>query len=140
MMKPLFLTEKEAVYDMKRSITESKPYSDQISMNVCTVQSRTEVEYYWKRGAYRPAYLWSIIDVLLDADTHISCDPIGGGKKRGPHNCGKCDRELVGAINNYSLNADREYLKAHFEKDCRCKEEWRFVLENEMPFCMPLTE
>jgi len=139
MMKPLFLTEKEAIDDMKISIEESAPYSDLMSMNVCTVQSRTEVEQYWKRGAYRPAYLWSVLDVLLDAKIHVSCDPVGGGKKRGPHNCGACDRELVEAINNYSLNADRDYLKAHFEKECRCKEEWKFVLENERPFCMPLS-
>jgi radical SAM enzyme (TIGR01210 family) len=141
MMKPLFLTEKEAIDDMKKSIRESAPYSDLISMNVCTVQGRTEVEYFWKRGAYRPAYLWSVLDVLIDADAgiHVTCDPVGGGKKRGPHNCGTCDRDLVDAINNYSLNADREYLKAHFETDCKCKKEWEFILENERPFCMPLT-
>ena len=141
MMKPLFLTEKEAIDDMKESIRECAPYSDLISMNVCTVQSRTEVEYYWKRGAYRPAYLWSVLDVLLyaDAGVHVTCDPVGGGKKRGPHNCGACDHDLVDAINNYSLNADRDYLKAHFEMDCRCKSEWEFILENEKPFCMPLT-
>ena len=140
MMKPLFLTEREAIDDMKRSITECTPYSDLISMNVCTVQSRTEVEYYWKRGAYRPAYLWSVLDVLTTANTHVTCDPVGGGKKRGPHNCGRCDRDLVEAINNYSLNADIDYLRAHFEKDCSCKTEWEFILDNEMPFCMPLTD
>lgn len=139
MMKPLFLTEREAIEDMKRSIRESVQYSDLISMNVCTVQSRTEVEYFWKRGAYRPAYLWSVLDVLVDSPVHATCDPVGGGKKRGPHNCGLCDRDLVDAINNYSLNADREYLRMHLEKDCGCKEEWRFILENEMPYCMPLT-
>lgn len=139
MMKPLFLTEKEAIDDMNKSIRESAPYSDLISMNVCTVQSRTEVEYFWKRGAYRPAYLWSVLDVLANAGIHVTCDPVGGGKKRGPHNCGVCDRDLVEAINNYSLNADRDYLKAYLEKDCRCKREWEFILENEMPCCMPLT-
>ena len=139
MMKPLFLTEKEAIDDMKKSIKESAPYSDFISMNVCTVQSRTEVEYFWKRGAYRPAYLWSVLDVLVSSDIHVACDPVGGGKKRGPHNCGICDHDLVEAINNYSLNADRGYLKAHLEKDCKCKSEWEFLLDNEMPYCMPLT-
>ncbi|WP_048148865.1 archaeosine biosynthesis radical SAM protein RaSEA [Methanolacinia paynteri] len=141
MMKPLFLSERESIEDMKKSIHESASYSDLISMNVCTVQSKTEVEYYWKRGAYRPAYLWSVIDVLVNTDCgiHITCDPVGGGKKRGPHNCGICDYDLVDAINNYSLNADREYLKAHFETDCKCKNEWEFILENERPYGMPLT-
>ena len=42
------------------------------------------------------------------APVHVSCDPLGGGQKRGPHNCGKCDYEIVKGIRDYSLNADRD--------------------------------
>lgn len=139
MMKPLFMTEKEAIADMKTSIREAAPYSDLMSMNLCTVQKRTDVEYYWKRGAYRPPYLWSALDVLLSTDEKVSCDPVGGGFARGPHNCGECDREIKNAINLYSLSFDRSLLQAVYDTGCDCKEEWEYVLGNEMPWCMPLT-
>jgi radical SAM enzyme (TIGR01210 family) len=137
--KPLFLTEREAIEDMERSIADVSPHADLISMNPCTVQRRTELEWYWQRRAYRPPYLWSVLQILLDADRHVSSDPLGGGRLRGPHNCGECDREIVEAIRDYSLNADRSRLVEAMAIPCDCKREWVFVLENERPYCMPLT-
>ncbi|RPJ52752.1 MAG: TIGR01210 family radical SAM protein [Methanobacteriota archaeon] len=137
--KPLFLTEGEALADMRRSIAEASSSAEIVSMNPCTVQSRTEVEWYWRRGAYRPPYLWSVLAILADAPVHVLCDPLGGGKARGPHNCGTCDREIVAGIRDYSLSADRELLRAILERGCNCTKEWEFVLGSERPFCMPLT-
>jgi radical SAM enzyme (TIGR01210 family) len=139
LFKPLFLTEGEAFMDMKTSIRDAMPYAEMISMNPCTVQRRTELEYYWKRGAYRPPYLWSILSLLRHAPVHITCDPLGGGQIRGPHNCGKCDYELVRGIRDYSLNADRELIAALEETDCSCRDEWEYVLHNEAPCSLPLT-
>jgi radical SAM enzyme (TIGR01210 family) len=124
---------------MTRSIAEVSPHADLVSMNPCTVQRRTELERYWKRGAYRPPYLWSVLRVLLEAERHVSADPLGGGRARGPHNCGTCDREIVDAIRDYSLTADRSRLVEAMAIPCGCKKEWEFVLENERPYCMPLT-
>ncbi|MBR1368100.1 radical SAM protein [Methanocalculus chunghsingensis] len=139
MLKPLFLTESEAVADMKTSITEAAPYADLISMNLCTVQRRTELEYLWKKGAYRPPYLWSALEILLSTDEKVSCDPVGGGYIRGPHNCGDCDRDIKKAIDEYSLSFDRDLIRRAFEKECGCREEWQYIREHEMPWCMPLT-
>lgn len=139
LFKPLFLTEGEATTDMVTTIRDIQPYADLVSMNPCTVQRNTELEYYWKRGAYRPPYLWSVLTLLKTAPVHMTCDPLGGGQKRGPHNCGKCDYELVRGIRDYSLNADRELIAALLETECSCKNEWQYVLDNEMPYCMPLT-
>jgi len=139
LVKPLFLTEEEAVSDMKRSIRDITAYTDMISMNPCTVQRNTELEYYWKRGAYRPPYLWSVLSILSDAPVHITCDPLGGGQKRGPHNCGKCDYEIVKGIRDYSLNADRDLVNALLETACDCKPEWEYILASEKSYCMPLT-
>jgi hypothetical protein len=110
-----------------------------ISMNPCTVQRNTELEYYWKRGAYRPPYLWSVLTLLADAPFHMTCDPLGGGQKRGPHNCGKCDYDIVRGIRDYSLTADRDLIGALLDISCSCKQEWDFVLAEEKPYCMPLT-
>jgi len=137
--KPLFLTEREALADMKTSIRETVPYAELFSMNPCTVQRQTELEYYWKRGEYRPPYLWSVLSILADAPVHMTVDPLGGGQKRGPHNCGTCDYEIVRGIRDYSLNADRELIRALLETRCTCRQEWEYVLAEEQPWCMPLT-
>lgn len=144
LMKPLFLTEKEAMDDMANSIKEVAPYADMISMNLCTVQGRTELEKYWQRGAFRPPYLWSAVRVLLDADVFVSCDPVGGGFKRGPHNGEKqhegcLDKEIAAAINEYSLSGDKQVLEDVWNEGFDCRDEWEFVLENETPWNMPLT-
>jgi radical SAM enzyme (TIGR01210 family) len=139
LQKPLFLTESEANDDMERSIRALEGIADAVSMNPCTVQKNTELEYYWQRGAYRPPYLWSVLSVLLSSPYPLTCDPVGGGRARGPHNCGECDREIVEAIRSYSLTADRSLLSAVLEKECACREEWEFVLDNERPYSLPLT-
>ncbi|MDD1685218.1 MAG: archaeosine biosynthesis radical SAM protein RaSEA [Methanoregula sp.] len=139
LLKPLFVTEGEALADMKTSIADTIPYADMISMNPCTVQRNTELEYYWKRGAYRPPYLWSVLSVIASAPIHLTCDPLGGGQRRGPHNCGRCDEEIVKGIRDYSLSGDRELIGALLDIACGCREEWEFVLSEEKPWCMPLT-
>jgi radical SAM enzyme (TIGR01210 family) len=139
LMKPPFLTEKEAMQDMITSIREAQKWSDLISMNLCTVQSKTPVEWLWRNGAYRPSYLWSVLTVLSAVDPPISCDPVGGGTPRGPHNCGTCDPELVEGIRIYSRTGDRTLIDALLRMECGCSDEWRYVLENEMPYSLPLT-
>jgi radical SAM enzyme (TIGR01210 family) len=139
LFKPLFLTEGEAVRDMEQSIAEASPHADIISMNPCTVQRRTELERYWRDGAYRPPYLWSVLLLLANAPVYVACDPLGGGQRRGPHNCGKCDYELVKGIRDYTLNGDRDLVRALLETDCSCKNEWEYVLAYERPYAMPMT-
>ncbi len=139
LFKPLFLTEGEAVADMKTTFQDVVPFAEMVSMNPCTVQRNTELEYYWKRGAYRPPYLWSVLKLLNEAPVHVTCDPLGGGQKRGPHNCGSCDYEIVRGIRDYSLNGDRDLIGALLETECSCKGEWEYVLAREKPYSMPLT-
>lgn len=139
LMKPPFLTEEEAIKDMITSIHEAWEWSDLISMNLCTVQRSTSVEWYWRQGAYRPPYLWSVLNILASLERAIDCDPVGGGTPRGPHNCGNCDRELVQGIYSYSLTGDRSLIDALLRIECSCKDEWNYVREHEMPYCLPLT-
>jgi radical SAM enzyme (TIGR01210 family) len=139
LMKPPFLTEEEAIRDMITSIHGAWKWSELLSMNICTVQSSTPVERFWRAGAYRPSYLWSVLTVLAALDKPVACDPVGGGTPRGPHNCGSCDRELVEGIRSYSLTGDRSLIDALLRMECGCREEWQYVRENEMPYCLPLT-
>ncbi|HOJ96470.1 MAG TPA: archaeosine biosynthesis radical SAM protein RaSEA [Methanospirillum sp.] len=137
--KPPYLTEREAHDDMIRSIREIIPITDLISMNPCTVQRNTHLETLWKRQAYRPPYLWSVASILAQSDAHVTCDPIGGGQTRGPHNCGTCDSMILDAIRDYNLNADQDLMKSVMEMHCDCKDEWEYVMNQEYPWSMPLT-
>jgi radical SAM enzyme (TIGR01210 family) len=139
LQKPPYLTEKEAVEDVIRSVREVRHHAGTISLNPCTVQKGTEVERLWRAGAYRPPYLWSVILALSRAEVPVICDPVGGGTPRGPHNCASCDRSMVRGIEDYSLSGDRSLLEALLALDCRCKREWEFVLREERPWYMPLT-
>ena len=69
----------------------------------------TLVEQLYAAGEYRPPWLWSVVDVIrqgreiLSEDSLLLCHPSGGGSKRGPHNCGKCDHKFLEAISDFSL-------------------------------------
>lgn len=137
--KPPYLTESEAHDDMVQSIRHIAQNSDLISMNPCTVQRNTHLETLWKQKAYRPPYLWSVASILSQAEPHVTCDPIGGGQARGPHNCGSCDQLILDAIRDYNLTADRDLMRSVMAMDCDCKKEWEYVMEREQPYSMPLT-
>ena len=139
LQKPPYLTEREAVEDVVRSVRDTLPHADAISLNPCTVQKGTEVERLWRLGAYRPPYLWSVLLALSRAGVTVTCDPVGGGTPRGPHNCRSCDEELVKGIRDYNLTGDRSLVGALLELECPCKKEWEFVLGAERPWAMPLT-
>ncbi len=139
LQKPPYLTERESLEDMLRSVHDITPYTDLISLNPCTVQRNTLVERLWKQGGYRPPYLWSVVRVMAESELHITCDPLGGGQSRGPHNCGSCDRLILDAIRDYNLNGDRELMRSVLDTDCSCKKEWECVLACEQSWAMPLT-
>jgi len=135
LIKPPFLSEKEAINDaIKSAIDASKAGAKSLSFNPCNVQSGTLVEKLWKNNSYRPPWLWSVIEVfkqsfnIIKSDIdRIICDPVAGGKSRGPHNCGKCDKEVLQAIRKTSLNQDPEI----FNVVCDCYEVWKTSLEYE---------
>ncbi|HXW98251.1 MAG TPA: TIGR01210 family radical SAM protein, partial [Methanomicrobiales archaeon] len=77
--------------------------------------------------------------VLSRVGVPVTCDPVGGGTPRGPHNCRSCDGELVKGIRDYNLSGDLTLVKALLEQECPCKKEWEFVLGAERPWAMPLT-
>ena len=137
--KPAYVTEREAYEDMTSSVQDILPHTDLISMNPCSVQRHTVVERLWRQGSYRPPYLWSVAKVLAESTVHITCDPLGGGQKRGAHNCGTCDQMILDAIREYNLNGDQELIRSVLDISCTCKKEWEYVMEHEQPYAMPLT-
>ncbi|MCD6331481.1 MAG: archaeosine biosynthesis radical SAM protein RaSEA [Thermoplasmata archaeon] len=132
LIKPPFLTEKEAIEDAISSTKKIADICNTISFNPTAVHGYTLVEYLWKRNLYRPPWLWSVCSVLKKAREffhgQIKCDIVAGGTKRGAHNCGKCDRIFLNAIKDYTI---RNKNNAFEKLECECKEEWMDTLEME---------
>ena len=133
MLKPPFLTESQAIEDCVGSVRTLKElgFPQTISVNPMNIQAFTLVEQMFDAGEYRPPWLWSVVEVLKQAkaitgDAHwLLCHPSAGGKHRGPHNCGKCDEEVLEAISDFSLTND---LGALDGLECPCKKEHRAAL------------
>ena len=133
LIKPIFLTEQASIQDAIGTVTAINTITDTISFNPCNVQRNTMTEYLWKRHAYRPPWLWSVLNVLeksshYSQDIRLQCDVAGGGSKRGAHNCGKCDAQVLAAIREFSLTQDTTLL---LSLDCPCKEQWLDQLDLE---------
>ncbi len=143
MLKPPLIPEGIAINDMIQSINDAEPYAGTISVNLCNVQKGTLVEEMFLRGDYRPPWLWSAVEVLRRGkeaapDTVIMSDPVAAGSARGPHNCGKCDKDVAEAIRIFSLTQDTGIFD---NLDCECRELWRKVVElEELTFGAPIVK
>ena len=134
LIKPPFLTEREAIEDAVRSGHEADPHSDTVSFNPVNVQSRTIVDRLFRRGEYRPPWLWSVVEVLertRDLNAHVKSHPTAGGMVRGAHNCGTCDRRVVNAIEEFSLGLRDDFA----DLSCPCQDVWRTYCEAQ-PFML----
>ncbi len=133
LIKPPFLTEKESIEDVLKTVEDIKNITDCISFNPTNVQRNTFVNYLWNRRKFRPPWLFSIVEIIKESkkilkDVAIKCDTIGGGSIRGAHNCKLCDRKYLDAIAEFSLSQD---LNAFEDLDCECKEKWLDQLDIE---------
>jgi len=131
LLKPPFLSESEAMADSIATMRAAAKMSETLSLNPVNVQKGTLVERLWKGWAYRSPWLWSVLEVIKASEglsAKILCDPTGGGKERGAHNCGKCDDVIIDSLKAYSLTQDASRIGW---PECGCSETWRSVLELE---------
>ncbi|WP_135827651.1 archaeosine biosynthesis radical SAM protein RaSEA [Halorussus halobius] len=138
LMKPPFLSESEAIEDMKSSVRRCAEYAHTVSMNPTNVQRYTMVDELYFRDGYRPPWLWSVAEVLedtADADAIVVSDPVGHGSDRGPHNCGECDDRVQKAIKDFDIRQDPSVFA---EVSCECEATWEAVVEREASFSLPL--
>ncbi len=127
LLKPPFLTEQEAIDDLLYSIGSVSHPMNTISINPVNVQRYSPLELLWKRKLYRPAWLWSLLEVIHKADEEMVISRAGLGSFRGAHNCGECDSNIVEAINNFF----KESSILEDISNCSCKDEWRAYKEFE---------
>jgi len=134
LLKPPYLTESEAIEDVVRSVGDAAPHFDALSVNPVHIQNGTVVEWLYHRGRYRPPWLWSVVEALergasARGSARLVSFPTAGGLRRGPHNCGACDAEVLRAIEEASLGQSFEALRA---LDCGCRSTWSAERELEL--------
>ncbi|MCU0860692.1 MAG: archaeosine biosynthesis radical SAM protein RaSEA [Methanomassiliicoccales archaeon] len=130
LLKPPYLTERQALEDTVASIRLASAYSDSVSVNPVNVQRDTIVESLFRRGDYRPPWLWSLVEALRTrrelGGVRVFSSPSGAGTPRGAHNCGKCDAAVIAAVERFSFSQDLQDLEG---LECECRARWRAQLE-----------
>lgn len=131
LIKPPFLTEAEAIYDALRTSHDAISIrTDVLSLNPCNVQNGTLAHHLQKKDRYQPPWLWSVLYVITTIrqkypNIEIICEPTAAGKQRGSHNCGKCDKTVLGLINKVIVN---EQIPEDLSAICSCFSIWQFLL------------
>ena len=132
LLQPPFMQEGRAIESAVESVRFAAPFSDEISINPVNVQKATYVERLWKRGEYRSPWIWSLIEVFKRCAGTVDCrlmsSPSGGGSQRGVHNCGKCDRDALDAVERFSYSQDPKDLGV----TCECLKTWKAYLSSEL--------
>ena len=151
MFKPPFMSEKDALDHGVRWIKDVAGRSDEISVNPMNIQRGTVIDRLHRHNEYRPPWLWSLVEMIKQAHPHIYPDggvngspdqvcrlivhPTAGGKIRGAHNCGSCDKFVVAAIERYAVSGD---LREFDGLSCECDSVWREELALESALPLPL--
>ncbi|MFZ0699890.1 MAG: archaeosine biosynthesis radical SAM protein RaSEA [Thermoplasmata archaeon] len=129
LLKPPYLGEGEAIADVVASVGAAQAHFDALSINPVHIQNGTVVEWLYHRRRYRPPWLWSVVESMAEGAAQrgvarLLSFPTAGGLARGPHNCGRCDRRVLAAIQRASLTQEFDPLR---ELDCACRTNWETV-------------
>ena len=127
LLKPPYLTEAESIRDVVRSVEVAREWFDTLSINPVHIQGGTVVEWLFRRGRYRPPGLWRLVEAMragaeARGGRRLVTFPTAGGLPRGPHNCGRCDRRVLDALETASLDQSFAALDG---LDCGCRTDWR---------------
>jgi radical SAM enzyme (TIGR01210 family) len=137
LLKPLFLTEKEAIEQAIETIEYAFGIgATTVSLEACTIQDYTFMKYLYERGLYSTPWLWSIIEVVKNVRAPgkliVGLFKFFPSPSAVPNNCDRCNEKVMETIIQYNRTLDR---KAFDGISCKCKEEWRKILEEEaLPF------
>ncbi len=109
LVKPILTSEKEAIEDaIKSAIYAEDMGIDRISFCPSTIHRGTLMEELWKRGSYRPPWIWSLVEIINTTREQLNIpsimDTSGFGTPRGPYNCKKCNSRLKKLIIESNLS------------------------------------
>lgn len=123
-VKPILTSEKEAIEDAVSSAKYAEKMGvDRISFCPATIHKGTLMELLWRRGSYKPPWIWSILEIIKKVRSSVKIpvimDTSGFGTRRGPFNCKKCNKKFKKIIIDSNLN---QTIPEEFE--CECKANW----------------
>lgn len=137
MLKPPFLSERESISQAVRTVKHAfKAGSTTVSLEACTIQDYTLIQYLSDREIYKTAWLWSIIEVVKRSQGLgkfiVGMFQFFPSPSRVPYNCDRCSNKVMEALKEYNRTLDKNV----FEKlTCECKDEWkREVEKKDIPF------
>jgi hypothetical protein len=130
MLKPPFLSERRALEDAVSTMAFAAPQADTLSLNPVNIHKGSLVERMFFRGEYRPPWIWSVWDAISRRPSAklTICSTVAFGKRRGAHNCGKCDGALTKALKEFNFVQE---LPAEPPVACGCRGSWREALAYE---------
>jgi radical SAM enzyme (TIGR01210 family) len=137
LLKPPFLTEKEAVDIAIETINYAfTAGSTTVSLEACTIQDYTLVKYLADKNLYHTPWLWSILEVIKSTvgpgKTVIGLFQFFPSPKIVPYNCDKCSNSVMGAIRKYNQTLE---VNTFDQLTCECKKEWEKEIKKEqLPF------
>lgn len=126
-LKPLHLSEKEAIEEaVKTTRYAFSTGSDEVSLSCAFVQEGTSMAEAYRRGEFKPPWLWSIIEVVRQT-AHLGSVRIGSFSDNpppiaAPRNCTLCSAKVMRAIEEYNLSRDVNIFNS---LHCSCQRQWR---------------
>lgn len=134
MIKPPFLTEREAIEDLVNSLKYLEQFDiKRIDLELPTVEENTLTYDMWIRNMYKPIKLWSVIEILKRRDklgltipVYISPMNYSVSAKAKASNCDCCDSTIIKLFEEFNQYGDASI----FDKiNCTCKLEWENLLK-----------
>ncbi len=135
LFKPPFVSEYDSTKDILYSVSKVVESGvDTISINSISIHRGTLLSDLFEKNQYRPPWLWSLFLLCKEIktqfpDLRVICDIVAGGTKRGAHNCGSCDKDLIEIIREFTLTQDFNILNKDVQ--CSCYNEWKSYLIHE---------
>lgn len=128
-LKPAFLSEKEAIDDYISSLKYLDKFNlSRIDMEIMTIEKNTLNHILWKQGYYQLPKLWSVIYILqrkkaLDLKTRVYISPMHYSVEAEcmSSNCKQCTDLVVRYFNQYNESENPEIFN---KIQCDCKKEW----------------
>lgn len=130
-IKPLYITEREAISEAIRTTNYAfQVGSNEVTLEAALVQRGTKMEEVYRKGDFRPPWLWSIIEVLK-ATYQLGMVNVGDFTDEPPpvaipHNCDKCSLKIANLFNKYK---ESHKIDTFNDIDCDCKSIWRESLD-----------
>jgi len=130
-IKPLYITEREAILEAIRTTDYAfQVGSNEVTLEAALVQRGTRMEEVYRKGDFRPPWLWSVIEVLK-ATYQLGIVNVGDFTDEPPpiatpYNCEKCSSKITNLFNRYKESHEIDIFD---NIDCDCKGIWRESLD-----------